>query len=123
MSDDDGIDVAEFNRSSNECFRRFITNHPCVFVSALVTTVHMSASHSHTASLLRKPLNEEDASKEMRKITAFILQEASEKAAEIKLRADEEFNMEKAKIFRAEMLSIEENHQRKLKALETKKKM
>lgn len=56
-------------------------------------------------------------------MTAFILQEAAEKAAEIKLRADEEFNMEKAKIFRAEKLSIEENYHKRLRALDTKKKM
>lgn len=82
-----------------------------------------SAQHSHNASLLRKPLNEEEAGKEMRKMTAFILQEAAEKATEIKVRADEEFNMEKAKIFRFEKLSIEDNYHKKLKALETKKKM
>lgn len=90
----------------------------CICFKIMNTT-----QHSHSASLLKKPLNEEEASKEMRKMTAFILQEAAEKAAEIKLRADEEFNMEKAKIFRGEKLSIEDNYQKKLKALETKKKM
>lgn len=77
----------------------------------------------HQSNLLKKPLNEEDASKEMRKMTSFILQEATEKAAEIKLRADEEFNMEKAKLFRSEKIVIEENHKRKLKKLSVKRKM
>ena len=73
-------------------------------------------SYNNSGQLLNKPLADDDANKEIKKMISFILQEASEKASEIKLRAEEEFNMEKAKIYRNEKLSIEESHFKKLKS-------
>jgi V-type H+-transporting ATPase subunit E len=79
--------------------------------------------HSHTSSLLKKPLSDNDANREVRKMTAFILQEANEKAVEIRVRADEEYNMEKAKIYRQEKQLIEETFTRKLKQAGLKRKV
>lgn len=54
---------------------------------------------------------------------AFIKQEALEKAREVKVKADEEFNIEKAKIVRQESLAIEAFYQKKLKQIEVNQKI
>jgi UDP-N-acetyl-D-mannosaminuronate dehydrogenase len=46
---------------------------------------------------------------------SFIKQEALEKAREIKVKADEEFNIEKAKLVRQEALNIESFYEKKKK--------
>ncbi|CAG8465932.1 4440_t:CDS:10 [Ambispora leptoticha] len=53
----------------------------------------------------------------------FIKQEAKEKAREIQLKADEEFNIEKAKLVRQESINIEATFQRKIKQAEVEKKI
>ena len=53
----------------------------------------------------------------------FIHQEAKEKAAEIKLRADEEFNIEKLKMVEAEKMKIRAEYERKEKQVEVQKRM
>lgn len=53
----------------------------------------------------------------------FIMQEAGEKCKEIKIKADEEFNVERAKSTRNEVLLLEQHYSRKLRQLEVKKKM
>lgn len=68
-------------------------------------------------------LNEEEAGKEMKKMVAFIMQEADEKCREIKVKADEEFNVEKAKLVHQETVAIEAQFERKLKQAEIKRKM
>lgn len=59
----------------------------------------------------------------MKKMIAFIMQEASEKCREINIRAEEEFNLEKAKIVRNETLSLDLQYGRKAKQAEIKRKM
>lgn len=61
------------------------------------------------------PLNEDEVQQEMKKMIAFIRQEAMEKAREIRVKADEEFNIEKAKLVRQEALAIEANFFKKMK--------
>ncbi|PKC11371.1 ATPase, V1/A1 complex, subunit E [Rhizophagus irregularis] len=56
-------------------------------------------------------------------MVAFINQEAIEKAREIKVKADEEFNIEKAKLVRQESNNIEATFQRKIKQAEIQKKI
>ncbi|CAO3643608.1 unnamed protein product [Cunninghamella blakesleeana] len=56
-------------------------------------------------------------------MVAFIKQEALEKAREIKVKADEEFNIEKAKIVRQESLNIEAVFERKIKQAEVQKRI
>jgi V-type H+-transporting ATPase subunit E len=52
---------------------------------------------------------------ELRKMTAFIRQEAMEKAREIQLKADEEFAIEKSKLVRQETASIDTLYEKKFK--------
>ncbi|PHZ15124.1 ATPase, V1/A1 complex, subunit E [Rhizopus microsporus ATCC 52813] len=69
------------------------------------------------------PLNDEEVFNEMKKMVAFIKQEAIEKAREIKVKADEEFNIEKAKIVRQESLNIDAVFERKIKQAEVQKRI
>ena len=48
-------------------------------------------------------------------MTAFIKQEAMEKANEIRLKADEEFAIEKSKLVRQEQASIDASYEKKFK--------
>ena len=53
----------------------------------------------------------------------FIHQEAREKAAEIKLKTDEEFNIEKLRMVEAEKQKIRAEYERKEKQVEVTKRM
>ncbi|KAF8751238.1 ATPase V1 A1 complex subunit E [Rhizoctonia solani] len=64
-------------------------------------------------------MNDEEVASELNKMVAFIRQEAMEKAREIKVKADEDFNIEKAKIVRAETLAIDAEYAKKRKQAET----
>lgn len=70
-----------------------------------------------------KQLSEDEASKEMKKMVAFIMQEATEKSREIQVKADEEFNIEKAKLVRQDTVAIEQHYARKLKQAEVRRRM
>lgn len=72
---------------------------------------------------MSRAFTDDEASKEMKKMVTFILQEANEKAKEIRIKADEEFNIEKAKLVRQETTSIESNYIKKLNQVDVKKKM
>ncbi|PVV05303.1 hypothetical protein BB560_000180 [Smittium megazygosporum] len=72
---------------------------------------------------LNRPLNDDEVFTEMKKMVAFIKQEALEKAREIRAKADEEFNIEKAKIVRQEAVNIEKQYERKVKILESNKRI
>ena len=52
---------------------------------------------------------------EHKKMTAFIRQEALEKAREIQLKADEEFAIEKSKLVREDTSSIDKEYEKKFK--------
>jgi V-type H+-transporting ATPase subunit E len=52
---------------------------------------------------------------ELKKMTAFIKQEALEKAREIQIKADEEFAIEKSKLVRSETSSIDTQYEKKFK--------
>ncbi|KAL7417188.1 ATPase, V1/A1 complex, subunit E [Mrakia frigida] len=65
-----------------------------------------------------RPLNDEEVENEMKKMVAFISQEAREKAREIQVKADEEFAIEKAKIVRQESLNIDAMYEKKHKQAE-----
>jgi V-type H+-transporting ATPase subunit E len=53
----------------------------------------------------------------------FILQEAEDKASEIKAKAQEEFSIEKARIVMAEKMKIMKEYERKEKQIEVQKKI
>jgi len=68
-------------------------------------------------------LNDEEVQNEMKKMIEFIKQEAFEKAREIQVKADEEFNIEKGKLVRQEALNVEAIFERKLKQAEVQKRI
>ncbi|KAF8492300.1 putative vacuolar ATP synthase subunit E [Gautieria morchelliformis] len=70
-----------------------------------------------------RPLNDDEVLTEMNKMVAFIKQEALEKAREIKVKADEEFAIEKAKIVKQESQAIDANYEKKRKGAEVAQKI
>ncbi|KAJ3413088.1 hypothetical protein HDV05_008542 [Chytridiales sp. JEL 0842] len=68
-------------------------------------------------------LNDNEVAQEMNKMVSFIKQEALEKAREIKVKADEEFNIEKAKLVRQETIAIEAFYQKKMKQADVARKI
>ncbi|KAJ9381950.1 hypothetical protein DTO063F5_5915 [Paecilomyces variotii] len=60
-------------------------------------------------------LSDDQVAGELRKMTAFIRQEALEKAREIELKADEEFAIEKSKLVRQETANIDTLYEKKFK--------
>ncbi|EDU48291.1 NtpE Archaeal vacuolar-type H+-ATPase subunit E [Pyrenophora tritici-repentis] len=60
-------------------------------------------------------LSDDQVAGELKKMTAFIRQEAMEKANEIRLKADEEFAIEKSKLVRQEQASIDSSYEKKFK--------
>jgi V-type H+-transporting ATPase subunit E len=72
---------------------------------------------------MSRGLNDTEVANEMNKMVSFIKQEALEKAREIKVKADEEFNIEKAKLVRQETLAIEAFYEKKMKQADVQRKM
>jgi len=66
----------------------------------------MSQSHA---------LSDDQVGQELRKMTAFIKQEAMEKGREIEIKADEEFAIEKSKLVRQESQAIDTTYEKKFK--------
>ena len=58
-------------------------------------------------------MSDDQVATELRKMTAFIRQEALEKAREIHLKADEEFSIEKSKLVRSETQRIDGEYEKK----------
>ncbi|KAI8970878.1 ATPase V1/A1 complex subunit E [Trametes punicea] len=70
-----------------------------------------------------RPLNDDEVLSEMNKMVAFIKQEALEKAREIKVKADEEFAIEKAKLVKQEQQAIDAQYDKKRKGAEVAQKI
>ncbi|OJD28984.1 vacuolar atp synthase subunit e [Diplodia corticola] len=60
-------------------------------------------------------MSDDQVAGELKKMTAFIRQEALEKAKEIQIKADEEFAIEKSKLVREETQSIDQSYEKKFK--------
>jgi len=60
-------------------------------------------------------LSDQQVNNELSKMTAFIKQEAMEKAREIEIKANEEFEIEKSKLVRQETDAIDSQHEKKFK--------
>ncbi|KAF2098230.1 ATPase, V1/A1 complex, subunit E [Rhizodiscina lignyota] len=60
-------------------------------------------------------MSDDQVAGELKKMTAFIRQEAYEKAKEIQIKADEEFAIEKSKLVRQETASIDSSYEKKFK--------
>jgi len=68
-------------------------------------------------------MNDDEVLSEMNKMVAFIKQEALEKAREIRVKADEEFAIEKAKLVKQEQQAIDAQHEKKRKGSEVSQKI
>ncbi|CAL9152976.1 unnamed protein product [Musa hybrid cultivar] len=68
-------------------------------------------------------MNDADVSKQIQQMVRFIHQEAEEKANEISVAAEEEFNIEKLQLFEAEKKKIRQEYERKEKQVEIRKKI
>ncbi|KAF5648411.1 v-type proton ATPase subunit E [Fusarium sp. NRRL 52700] len=60
-------------------------------------------------------LSDQQVNNELSKMTAFIKQEAMEKAREIEIKANEEFEIEKSKLVRQETDAIDNQYEKKFK--------
>ncbi|KAF1809155.1 putative ATP synthase subunit E [Eremomyces bilateralis CBS 781.70] len=60
-------------------------------------------------------MSDDQVAGELKKMTAFIRQEAVEKAKEIQNKADEEFAIEKSRLVRSETASIDASYEKKFK--------
>ncbi|EOD45404.1 chitin biosynthesis protein [Neofusicoccum parvum] len=60
-------------------------------------------------------MSDDQVAGELKKMTAFIRQEALEKAKEIQIKADEEFAIEKSKLVREETQAIDQSYEKKFK--------
>ncbi|KAL6297786.1 ATPase V1/A1 complex subunit E [Sparassis latifolia] len=70
-----------------------------------------------------RALNDDEVISEMNKMVAFIKQEAMEKAREIRVKADEEFAIEKAKLVKQEQQAIDTQYDKKRKGAEVAQKI
>ncbi|KAA8520909.1 hypothetical protein F0562_011582 [Nyssa sinensis] len=68
-------------------------------------------------------MNDADVSKQIQQMVRFIRQEAEEKANEISVSAEEEFNIEKLQLVEAEKKKIRQEFERKEKQVEVRKKI
>ncbi|KAF3449285.1 hypothetical protein FNV43_RR10013 [Rhamnella rubrinervis] len=68
-------------------------------------------------------MNDADVSKQIQQMVRFIRQEAEEKANEISVSAEEEFNIDKLQIVEAEKKKIRQEYERKAKQIEVRKKI
>ncbi|KAN0131745.1 vacuolar H+-ATPase [Lactarius tabidus] len=70
-----------------------------------------------------RPLNDDEVLSEMTKMVTFIKQESLEKSREIKVKADEEFSIDKAKLVKQEQQAIDAQFEKKRKGAETAQKI
>ncbi|XP_022983531.1 V-type proton ATPase subunit E-like [Cucurbita maxima] len=68
-------------------------------------------------------MNDADVSKQIQQMVRFIRQEAEEKANEISVSAEEEFNIEKLQLVEAEKKKMRQEYEKKEKQVEIRKKI
>ncbi|CAM8955208.1 unnamed protein product [Rhodiola kirilowii] len=68
-------------------------------------------------------MNDEDVTQQIQQMVRFIRQEAEEKANEISVSAEEEFNIEKLQLVEAEKKKVRQEYERKAKQVEIRKKI
>jgi len=68
-------------------------------------------------------MNEEDVKKQIKQMVAFIKQEAEEKAGEILIKGEEEFNIEKARLLKVERQALDKEFEKKKKAVDTERRI
>lgn len=84
-------------------------------LSATTSPTHQTSRTTVTMSTAIHAMSDDQVASELRKMTAFIRQEALEKAREIHLKADEEFSIEKSKLVRGDTARIDAEYEKKFK--------
>lgn len=69
------------------------------------------------------PKSQDEVERQLANMISFILAEADEKAKEINVRADEEFNIERTRIVQEEKKRINEDFAQRTKLVEVQRKM
>lgn len=72
---------------------------------------------------MTKPLDDDEVKHELNKMVQFIKQEAEEKARELRVKADEEYEHEKAKIVAQEQKHFDSVYDKKDKQATVARKM
>ena len=86
----------------------------------------LDASEIWPAALVSLPsvtMNEQEVDRQINQMVQFIKQEAEEKANEIRVAAEEEFNIEKLQMVETEKQRIRKEYERKESQVEVKKKI
>ncbi|KAK3138459.1 hypothetical protein QOZ80_5AG0369190 [Eleusine coracana subsp. coracana] len=68
-------------------------------------------------------MNDADVGKQIQQMVRFILQEAEEKASEITVAAEEEFNIEKLQLVESEKKRVRQEYDRKEKQVDVRRKI
>ncbi|TVU19976.1 hypothetical protein EJB05_36161 [Eragrostis curvula] len=68
-------------------------------------------------------MNDADVGKQVQQMVRFILQEAEEKASEISVAAEEEFNIEKLQLVESEKKRVRQDYERKEKQADVRRKI
>lgn len=68
-------------------------------------------------------MNDADVSKQIQQMVRFIRQEAEEKANEISISAEEEFNIERLQLLESAKRKLRQDYDRKLKQVDIRKRM
>uniref|UniRef100_A0ACD5TG60 Uncharacterized protein n=1 Tax=Avena sativa TaxID=4498 RepID=A0ACD5TG60_AVESA len=68
-------------------------------------------------------MNDADVGKQVQQMVRFIQQEAEEKASEISVNAEEEFNIEKLQLVESEKKKIKQDYERKQKQVDVRRKI
>jgi len=102
-------------------FLKFISSDPSRFRNQFLNLNISSFELKH--SNMSKPMNDDEVLSEMKKMVAFIKQEANEKVREIRVKADEEFAVEKGKIVRQEAINLDGVYEKKRKQVEVQRKI
>merc|ERR1712193_250502 len=76
-----------------------------------------------TPSIHTMPKSQDEVERQLANMISFILAEADEKAKEINVRADEEFNIERTRIVQEEKKRINEDFAQRMKLVEVQKKI
>jgi len=97
--------------------------HTQLLVRLLLLLLLLPLAPIHLPTPLIMALSDADVRKQLSQMIKFIMQEANEKASEISIQAEEEFNIARQNILQEEKKKINKEFERKMKQVEVKKKM
>merc|ERR1711988_313272 len=90
---------------------------------SLVSGEHVTTFFTPYLKFSTMAMSDDEVQRQLKQMVNFILKEAEEKAREIKIKAEEEFNIEKQRIVQEKKLKIQKEFERKEKQLESQNKI